>query len=221
MLSTSKSSKSSSSTSKPVKTLTTSLVQQESKTPEIETVLESSKSVKKSLTPTKGKKVSIKKDVYLSPLSKRALKIKQTLKEKKNVTAVLLLEDGTSKEIIYNGSSSQVNSILGGRPTIIGELEDIQCIIVRSLNQSQGELNKNVLPVPFCNMQFKGPFLLYKVDKNGNPSDLPLVTYEKFREMNKALTETAKKNYNPIDDLPVKVQSSFNSNSSYVLFYFA
>ena len=219
----SKPSKSSSSpkskSTKSAKSLSTSTYREEAKTPEIETVSESRKKTKSS-TPKKksspSKKLVSKANGPKSPLSSRAQRVKQSLRSKIEVSAVILKADGTAQEVKYNGSSKQSNVILGGRPSIVGEYEELGVVIVRSLNQSQGELNKTVLPVPFCNKQYRGPYLLYKVDKDGLPSDLRLDEFQKFEKKNKGLTETAKKNFNPIEDQQISSKSSFSSNSSFV-----
>ena len=216
------STQSKSETKQSVKLLSTSpVMREESKTPEIEKISEESRS---NSTPTKKSRKTPEKKILSksksSPLSSRAQRIKQSLRSKMEVSAVLLSEDGTSSEILYNGTSKQANIILGGRPTIIGEYEELGVIIVRSLNQSiNKKLNKTILPVPFCNFQYNGPYLLYKVDNNGNPSNLRLEEYKKFEKLNKALTESARKNFNPIEDIQIKPKSLFTSNSSFVYIY--
>ena len=211
------SSSSKSTTTKPSKSLSTSINRSEAKTPEIETVSESRKKSSVSLAKKKTKLVSAPA-IKSSPLSSRAQRVKQSLREKVEVLAVLLKEDGTSQEIKYNGSSKQAQIILGGRPTIIGEFEEIGVIIVRSLNQSSSgkKLNKTILPTPFCNKQFNGPYLLYKIGRDGIPSNFRLTEYVQFEKQNKGLTESARKNYNPIDDQVIKTKSSLSSNSSFV-----
>lgn len=212
----SKSKQSSSSTSKPVKSLSTSISREEAKTPEIETVQQSRK---KQSTPTRKKASTKPNGPKSSPLSSRAQRIKQSLRNKIEVSAVILKEDGTSSEVKYNGSSKQSNVILGGRPSIIGEYEELGVIIVRSLNQSSGSLNKTILPVPYCNKQYNGPYLLYKVDKLGNPTDLRVEEYSKFVAKNKGLTESARKNFNPIDDQQISTKSNLSSNTKLTLVY--
>eukprot|EP01084_Bolivina_argentea_P289507 497164_1 len=149
---TSKSKSTTSSTTKRrdhVKSLTSTLPTAESKTPESEESIrhtQSSKSVKKAdervsapviVEEPEEKKQSASvstKKVKQSPLSKRAARVKEELNRNEIVSAVVLKADGSSEEIKYKTSSKEVNQILGGRPTIIGELEEISVIIVRSLN---------------------------------------------------------------------------------------
>lgn len=156
-----------------------------------------------------------------NPLSSRAEQAKQSIKKMQNVKAVVIPPDDEPKEISYNTSSKQANKILNGRPTIIGELEQIQVVIVRSLNQKNcGPLNKNVLPVPFCNKSYNGNYLLYRVDAQGNAKDFTLTEYVNFVQTNKKLTEQAQKNYNAIDGQEIgHNQSPFGSNSRLTMVY--
>ena len=95
--------------------------------------------------------------------------------------AIILKTDGSAEQIKYNTASKEANKLLNGRPTIIGELEQIQTIIVQSLNQTNcGELNKHTLPVPFCN-KHNGNYLLYRVDSKGIAFNLSLKQYEHFK----------------------------------------
>merc|ERR1719266_2851073 len=96
------------------KSLNTALPSEESKTPEID-----SKSQKKAS----------------KSLSSRASAVKKSLRSKQEVDAIILKPDGSAEQIKYNTSSKQANKLLNGRPTIIGELEGIQTVIARSLNQ--------------------------------------------------------------------------------------
>mmetsp|Transcript_35683 Transcript_35683/g.58515 ORF Transcript_35683/g.58515 Transcript_35683/m.58515 type:complete len:819 (+) Transcript_35683:184-2640(+) len=155
-----------------------------------------------------------------SPLSVKAQKVKQSLRSNQEVDAVLIKPDGSLQQIKYNGSSKQAKDLLNGRPTIVGELEGIQTVIVRALNQSNcGAPNQSVLPVPFCNRKFNGNYLLYRVDAEGSPTDLNMALYEKFVAQNKTLTEQAQKNFNPIDAQEIRAKSAFNSNSRLTLVY--
>jgi len=156
-----------------------------------------------------------------NPLSSRAEQAKQSMKKMENVKAVVIPPDSEPKEISYNTSSKQANKILNGRPTIIGELEQIQVVIVRSLNQKNcGPLNKNILPVPFCNKSYNGNYLLYRIDAQGNAKDFTLSEYTSFVQTNKKLTEQAQKNYNPIDGQEIgHNKSPFGSNSGLTMVY--
>jgi hypothetical protein len=220
---------------KPSKTLTSEPPSAESKTPENEERLLESRQKKQAQrvapagSPASAKaagsasasgSASISKPKQ-SPLSARALKVKQALRQKVDVDAVVIRPDGSLEQIKYNGSSKQANEVLNGRPTIIGELESIQTVIVRSLNQSScGKKNETVLPVPFCNKSFNGNYLLYRVDAKGNPINLSVAQYEKYVADNKTLTEQARKNFNPVEaqEIPA-LPSSFNSNSRLTLVY--
>ena len=197
------------------KSLSQTLPTSESKTPEQETVDQpeeaalgkSKASSKASLTPPKSKSRSTSPKSSKSPLSSRAQRIKNSLKKTNVVSAVLLKADGTCEEIKYNTSSKQANTLVNGRPTIIGELEDIQVIIVRSLS-SCGPLNKHILPVPFCNKKYNGDYLLYRVNVEGNPINLSLKDYKNYELTNKKLTEQAMKNYNPVDNQEIRRKPS-------------
>merc|ERR1719362_2039384 len=89
------------------------------------------------------------------PMSERACDIKKALQTKQEVTAVLLKPNGESEEIKYDASSKATNSLLNGRPTIMGELDEAQIVMARALNQSScGEPNTHSLPAPFGSKQF-------------------------------------------------------------------
>ena len=170
------------------------------------------------------KEIIIKKNIRInktSPLSSRALKIKNMLKKTDIVTAVLLKYDGKLEEIKYDTTSKSINKILGGRPTIIGELEDIQVIIVRTINSRIKKLNNHILPVPFCNNSYNGDYLLYRIDLNGNSKNFTLNEYKKYIQRTSKLTEQARKNYNPIENKEIKVNNinRGNNQSSLVFFY--
>eukprot|EP00484_Ammonia_sp_Unknown_P018929 CAMPEP_0197027222 /NCGR_PEP_ID=MMETSP1384-20130603/7176_1 /TAXON_ID=29189 /ORGANISM="Ammonia sp." /LENGTH=766 /DNA_ID=CAMNT_0042456035 /DNA_START=115 /DNA_END=2412 /DNA_ORIENTATION=+ len=197
-----------------IKSLGNSLPTEEAKTPEKE---RGQPINRHKLTP---KKEQTESKAQGSPLSARAQKIKDSLKQKSLVKAVLLKADGSAEEIDYDTSSKQANQLVNGRPTIVGELEDLNAVIVRSLSQTADkDLNQHQLPVPFCNKQYYGNYLLYRVDAAGNAVDLSLKQYAQFVEANKKLTENARKNYNPIDNQEIHSQSSFNSNSRLTLVY--
>eukprot|EP00485_Elphidium_margaritaceum_P014952 CAMPEP_0202725846 /NCGR_PEP_ID=MMETSP1385-20130828/184308_1 /ASSEMBLY_ACC=CAM_ASM_000861 /TAXON_ID=933848 /ORGANISM="Elphidium margaritaceum" /LENGTH=780 /DNA_ID=CAMNT_0049392051 /DNA_START=69 /DNA_END=2411 /DNA_ORIENTATION=+ len=153
-----------------------------------------------------------------SALSVKAQDIKERMQRIEDVDAVLIKPDGSLQQIKYNGSSKMANDLLSGRPTIVGELEGIQTVVVRALNQSNcGALNETVLPVPFCNKTFNGNYLLYRVDAEGSPADLSVALYEQFVAQNKTLTEQAQKNFNPIDEQEIRTKSAFNSNPKLTL----
>jgi len=202
------------------KSLNTRLPSEEAKSPETEPKKQR-KSIKPAVTKEEKEEkysMSDKKGSYL--LSSRASAVKKNLSRKQEVDAIILKPDGSAEQIKYNTSSKQANKLLNGRPTIIGELEGIQTVIARSLNQTNcGELNKHTLPVPFCNKQYNGNYLLYRVDSNGNAINLSLKQYEQFVLSNKTLTENAQKNYDPIDNQEIKAKSSFSSNSRLTLVY--
>jgi len=151
------------------------------------------------------------------PMSQRASDIKKALLMKQQVTAVLLKPDGESEEIKYDSSSKSANTLLNGRPTIIGEFEEAQIIIARALNQSTcGEPNTHTLPAPFGSAQFNGNYLLFRVDAEGNTVDLTLKEYTEYAETHKADTDKPA----DIDSMFIKTQRSANTaNSMLTLLY--
>eukprot|EP01083_Nonionella_stella_P239681 838659_1 len=160
-----------------------------------------------------------------SILSERALKIKKNQNKTDEIDAVLLKHDGSSVQIKCVTTSKQVNEILNGRPTIIGEYEDIGVIIIRSLNQSnyneeKEELNTHILPAPFCNKHFYGNYLLFRIDSTGNVCNFSLKEYEQFVYKNRDSTEKILKNtnnYNSVDNVEISKKSQFVSfDSSYI-----
>ena len=142
-------------------------------------------------------------------LSVRAQSMKDYLNRTEEVQAVLLRADGSSEETPYDCSSKQTNSILNGRPSIIGELEDIQVLVVRSLNGSGNE-NKHRLPVPLCTEQHRGDYLLFRVDAAGNAQSVSLKEYEEYVADHGTLMVTG----NSIDSQRIKSQCLGSSDSS-------
>merc|ERR1719187_3173757 len=97
-------------------------------------------------------------------LSTRASEIKDYLQQKTEVKAILLKQDGSVEEISYDASSSGTRKLLSGRPSIIGEIEDLQLVAVRSLTASPGSgANQHTLPVPLCNSKSPGDYVLFRV----------------------------------------------------------
>ena len=144
-------------------------------------------------------------------LSTRAEEIRNYLLEKTEVKAILLKQDGTTEEISYDASSTGTRKLLSGRPSIIGEIEDIQVVAVKSL--SSGAVNKHTLPVPLCNNKGEGDFVLFRVDSAGKAMDVTLKEYQKYVDDHKALTATALKNYSNEEE-PIRSNSPFDSTSS-------
>jgi len=145
------------------------------------------------------------------PMSERACDIKKALQTKQEVTAVLLKPNGESEEIKYDASSTAANSLLNGRPTIMGELDEVQIVMARALNQSScGDLNTHTLPAPFGSLQFNGNYLLFRVDAEGSTIDLTLKEYNDYAETHKA--EPAKAT--DVDSMFIKSQRTPNTANS-------
>jgi len=132
------------------------------------------------------------------------------LRSKTKVTAIVLRADGSSEEIQSDLSSQQIRTLLAGRVTIIGEIEDLHTLVIRSSESKSSEKNQHQLPVPLCHGSFTGDFLLYRMDSNGEPVDLQLDEFQKYVEDHKTLTETAIKNYST-DSLQIKSHSPFGT----------
>jgi len=151
-----------------------------------------------------------------SGLSTRANEIKSHLREKVSVKAILLKQDGSSEAISYDASSWGTRELLSGRPSIIGEIEDLQVVAVQSLRNyksSSDAVNRHTLPVPLCHNKGEGDFVLFRVDPDGKASDVTLAEYQKYVDDHKALTATALKNYNN-DEEPIRSNTAFDSSSS-------
>ena len=130
----------------------------------------------------------------------------------------MLSPDGSASEISYSTNSAQAHKILGGRPTIIGQLEQIGVVIVRSLDQSScGPLNKNVLPAPFCNASYNGAYLLFAVDSDGFSKDFSLSEYEKYSKERESETERAQKEFDGNGKQLVSSKSALASSFFYDL----
>lgn len=193
---------------RPIKSLNTPL--QEAKTPEIETVIQ----VKAAKDNEEIKEIESDGSA-VSSLSTRASKVKENLNKIETIDAVLLKADGSCEQIKCNTSSKQINKILNGRPTIIGELEEIKVIILRSLTQSTTKLNQNILPPPYCNEKYYGNYLLFSVDSVGNPANLSLKQYNVYVDGKKDSIQKMVKNkcYNSAENKPIKVKYAYDSDS--------
>jgi len=134
-------------------------------------------------------------------LSLRASQMKEYLSRSALVKAVLLRSDGSSEEISYDGTSVGTRKLLQGRPSIIGEIEDLQVVAVGvngSVSAQNRKQNQHTLPVPLCNNKrgsLRGDLVLFRVDGGGAPSDLTLQEYQQYVDAHKTLTATAVKNY--------------------------
>jgi len=150
-----------------------------------------------------------------SGLSSRASEIKAYLREKSSVKALLLKQDGSTEAIDYDASSSSTRSLLGGRPSIIGEIEELQVVAVQSARQAMGSglaENKHTLPVPLCHNRGSGDYVLFRVDSEGRAVDVTLAEYTKYVEDHKTLTATAVKNHSNENE---PIRSSWNSASDW------
>jgi len=152
------------------------------------------------------------KTMSTEPMSERACDIKKALQTKHEVMAVLLKPNGESEEIKYDASSTAANSLLNGRPTIMGELDEVQIVMARALNQSScGEPNTHTLPAPFGSLHFNGNYLLFRVDAEGSTIDLTLKEYTDYAETHKA--EPAKA-ADLVDSMFIKSQRTPNTANS-------
>jgi len=150
-----------------------------------------------------------------SGLSSRASEMKAYLREKSSVKALLLKQDGSTEAIDYDASSSSTRSLLGGRPSIIGEIEELQVVAVQSARQAMGSglaENKHTLPVPLCHNRGSGDYVLFRVDSEGRAVDVTLAEYTKYVEDHKTLTATAVSNHSNENE---PIRSSWNSASDW------
>ena len=115
-------------------------------------------------------------------LSSRASQIGEYLRATEEVTALLLLADGSSKEVPYDTSSSQTRELLNGRASVVGSVEGLNVIIIRSLSSSD-ELNQHSLPGPIEGGH-RGNYLLFRVDAEGNAANLSLQEYQRYTASN-------------------------------------
>ena len=63
-------------------------------------------------------------------MSSRATSVKEYLLTQPPVHCILLKADGSSEEIKSSVSSEQIRTLLGGKATVIGEIEDLQIVVV-------------------------------------------------------------------------------------------
>jgi len=150
-------------------------------------------------------------------LSSRASALKEYLQDKTEAKAIILKADGSSEEISFSASSAQTRSLLSSRPSIVGEIEELQIVVVKALDSSNdASSNKHTLPVPLCHDQSNGDYVLFRVDADGKVVDLSLSEYQKYVEAHKTLTETAVKQYNAAND-QIKSHSPFGSDSKHTM----
>jgi len=158
----------------------------------------------------------VKEEIVLG-MSSRASTMKEYLLTQPQVSCILLKADGTSEEIQSSVSSQDIRTLLAGKATVIGEIEELQVVVVRALipwTPSQ-TANTHQLPVPLCQCKYPGDYLLYRMDTAGKPLDLSLKEYTKYIEDHKTLTATAIKNHT-IDSVQIKAQSPFGSRAQEV-----
>jgi len=148
-----------------------------------------------------------------SGLSTRATQIKNYLQEKTEATAIVLKQDGSLEEISYAASSSATRKLLGGRPSVVGEIEELNVVVLQSLDSSNGgDANKHTLPVPLCHHRAKGDYVVFRVDSEGKTGDVSLGEYQKYVEDHKTLTETAVKHYSAENE-QIRRRSPFDGSS--------
>jgi len=148
-----------------------------------------------------------------SGLSSRASDIKTYLQQESSVQAIVLKHDGSTQAVSYDSSSAGTRRILSGKPSVVGEIEELNLIVLQSLEISKNDsLNQHTLPVPLCHHHAHGDYVLFRVDAEGNAGDISLEEYQKYVEDHKTLTETAIKNYNN-DEEPIRSHSPFHGFS--------
>jgi len=147
-------------------------------------------------------------------LSQRADAIKLYLQETSKVQAICLKADGSSEEISYDTTSTATRQLLSARPSIVGEIEDLQLIVVQSMEQSNSEpLNTHTLPGPLGQYKSNGNYLLFRVNSEGKAVDVTLKEYQQYVEASKPVAGTATV-FNS-ENVPIKSNSPFASNSDF------
>ena len=130
------------------------------------------------------------------------------------VRAILLKHDGSAIALHLNYSSKNTRELLGGRPSIVGEIEDLNVVVIQSLDISPDDsLNRHTLPLPLCNNQTHGDYVLFRVDSAAKAGDLTLAEYQEYVDDHKALTDEAVKQNKVDHSLPMRLPSSFKSIS--------
>ena len=95
--------------------------------------------------------------------------------------AVLIKEQfGNIQEIDIDldPNKYEVFLTLGGPATFVGQWEDIQVVIMKSVRHEV--YNHNKLPKPFDNEEVYGPMLLVRMDDTAEPKDFTLDEYITF-----------------------------------------
>jgi len=139
-----------------------------------------------------GSGAEIEDEAQCSGISLRAQAMKEFLLEKDSVRAIVLKHDGSSQEVAYDASSSGTRQLLGGRrPCIVGEIEELQLVVVKAM-RSLGDgaaVNSHKLPGPLSLDECHGDYVLFRVDSAGKAGDVSLSEYQKYAEDHKAATE--------------------------------
>jgi hypothetical protein len=102
------------------------------------------------------------------------------------IYAVLINEDDDNIcqiKIDVSGSRNEINRLLKGTATFIGQWPEIEVVIMRC-DQTPFDLldNRNRLPRPFHTEDVKGPILLIRMDKDAIPRDFTLPEYLAWRD---------------------------------------
>ena len=102
--------------------------------------------------------------------------------------AVLIKEQfGNIQEIDLDitPSKNEIFLRLGGPATFIGQWEDLDVVILKSIHGQNP--NHNTLPTPFDTEEVCGPILLVRMDENSDPRDFTLEEYLRFTSRNECI----------------------------------
>ena len=93
-------------------------------------------------------------------------------------TCVLISEEEGHFTEIQTRLGQDLFSILKGTATFIGQLPDID-VVIMCCERSQFQLmeNRNKLPPPYDEDRVTGPVLLVRMDENAEPRDFTLQEY--------------------------------------------
>jgi Family of unknown function (DUF5880) len=103
------------------------------------------------------------------------------------VQGVLLSADGTSKqiEVDMTPAKREVDAILGGDLTILGQYADLDAILLVLADQSAPTLaaNPHKLQPPFHAREVKGNIVILRSDEDGEFTNFTLSEYEEFLKL--------------------------------------
>jgi len=98
------------------------------------------------------------------------------------VKAVLLKTDGETLEVDWDSTPlrDHISEILGGAPTIIGELPGLPVVMTQKRESSDDPVNQHQLPPPFDKLKIHGDIFCTHLDGQAEPRDFTKAEFEQY-----------------------------------------